>query len=460
MATGNALPIPIGVMSRDRGTSIPRHLRLALETVLDCDLSTVRLRVEPRLTRIGAYACAQGEDVALAPAVYTLAPPARVAVLGHELAHVLQQRAGRVQSGADGPLVTDPRLEREAQRAGAHCAARLFPGSTEDPGLPLALRSAATATDAQALAPPIQFLRTSVQSFNDFVGAAWQYLGMPMAQQLSDVQNLRGLYAGAANYNLQYPPKASLYGVPLYRAMTTYIQSTHAHQIRLQTGNNWPDLTNDVATFAAYYTACANRQSLPLNVQAEKVPLRYLHVYPALPANGDWRIGLNVKPHSMAAAMTALAPLLDQFPDIDHMKFLGPGSASKADSVIVYLRRDEGRYPGLRDAIIRAVADLDLELRVGAMWNEIQEGVGEGGEPPAGSFTTYRCVVVYLAYGEYQKSVREPSFCGFRKFLDARMRLFGLDVNAPHRQGPLPRQDPAFANWWNAFNILHGAWQA
>jgi hypothetical protein len=238
MATGNALPIPIGARSGDRGTSIRRHLRLALETVLDCDLSTVRLRVEPRLTRIGAYACAQGEDVALAPAVCALAPPVRVAILGHEPAHVLQQRAGRVQSSADGPLVTDPRLEREAQRAGAHCAACVFPGSIDDPGLPLSLRLAAPATRAaQTCAPPIQFLRTSVQSFGDFVLATWQLLRMPAADFDSHVTNLRDLYRLAANYNPQYPPKARLSGPPLYRAMTDYIQSTGGHQIRLQEGN-------------------------------------------------------------------------------------------------------------------------------------------------------------------------------------------------------------------------------
>jgi hypothetical protein len=214
-----------------------------------------------------------------------------------------------------------------------------------------------------------------------------------------------------------------------------------------------------VATFAAYYTARANGPFPPRNELAEAVPPRYLHVYPARRADRDWRIGINMKPHSMAAATRALVPLLDRFPGIDHMKFLGPGGDSKADSVIVYLQRDVGRYPRLRNAIMDAVAYLDLEPRVGAMWDEIADGVGEAAEPPAGSFTSYRCVVVYLAHWEYQNSGGAPDFDAFRQFLGTYMRLFGLDANAPHLQGPLLREERVFASWWDSFNMLHDAWQ-
>ena len=304
-------------------------------------------------------------------------------------------------------------------------------------------------------------MRTSVQSFNDFILAAWANLRWPAAQRLSHVQNLRTLYAIAANYNPDnVPPKSSLFGMPRYRSMAAYIQSTQIgaqHQIRMQDGAAWPNLTASVAPFANYYTAVANQQSPPLNPQAEKLALRYLHVYPAQQAQANWRIGLNVKPADMAAAMTALVPLLNNSPDIDHMKFLSPGVDSKADAVIVYLRHTGG-YPQLRDAVVNAVTGLTLEPRVGAMWEEIDDGIGEAAEPPAGSFTTYRCVVVYLAYLEMALN-GAPSYGDFVPYLARVMALFGLDPARPHLQGPLQQANPVFASWWRSFTILHSAWQ-
>ena len=59
MATGNTSHIPIS-LSRC-GSPIPRHLRQALERLLDSDLSTVRLHIDPRLARIGAHASPKGK---------------------------------------------------------------------------------------------------------------------------------------------------------------------------------------------------------------------------------------------------------------------------------------------------------------------------------------------------------------------------------------------------------------
>lgn len=440
------------------GVPLPGTLRDALEALVDCDLSGIRLRRDPALPALGAVACAQGETIRLSRLAPDPATPAGVAVLGHEIAHVLQQRCGRVGPGSAG----DVALEREADRIGRHCAARLFPGSMADPGLP--------AMDAAARAPrrwargdaPIQFLRTSSESFRDFRTAAWQTLRMPAAQVLSRALNLNVLYGLAANYMppvaAAIPPKEGLYGQPRYRAMTLYVEATQnpgPHQVRMQEGA-WPDITDDIDDFAAYYTAVADHQQPPLNPRADRLALRYMHVYPAAPANATWRLGINVKPRDMATATAALAPLLDQYPSIDHMKFLGPGAASKADSVIVYLRRDDS-YNALRQAVLDAVADLPLEPRVGAMWNEIAPGIGEAGEPPAASFTEYRCVVLYLAFLEYLRA-GGTSFEGFERYLRAVMALFGLDFDRPHIQGPRQTDNPAYPSWWNGFVALYRDW--
>lgn len=301
-------------------------------------------------------------------------------------------------------------------------------------------------------------MRTSAQSFDDFVVAAWANLRMPAAQAMSHVQNLRALYSIAVNYNPDnVSPKTALFGESRYASMEAYVRRTQTrepHLIRMQDGDAWRDVTASVDTFAAYYTARANGQSPPLDPQAEKLALRYLHVYPFSQAVANWQIGLNVTPPDMAVAMSALVPLLNEFPDIDHMKFLGPGADSKADAVIVYLQRTSS-YAELRRTIINAAVVLNVQSRVGAMVEAIGPGISEAAEPPAGSFTTYRCLVVYLAYFFYQGA---PMYHDFRRYLDRVMALFGLDPAHPHLQGPLRRAHPAFSSWWQAFTRLHAAW--
>ena len=150
---------PDGSRRSWRGQAIPIRLRRRLEALLDCDLSRVRLHTEPSLARLGALACACGEHIHLSPGAPRLDTPAGVAMLAHELAHVLQQRAGRVRIADGTPVVADGDLEAEADRAAAHCAARLFPGSLADPGLPPALRRAPAGGAAAGTAQrPIQFM--------------------------------------------------------------------------------------------------------------------------------------------------------------------------------------------------------------------------------------------------------------------------------------------------------------
>ena len=140
------------------GKTIPALLRRRLERLLRCDLSDVRLHDEPGLAGLGALACACGEDIHLSPTAPRLDTPAGVAMLGHEIAHVLQQRAGRVRAAAGTPVVADGDLEAEADRAAAYCVARLFPGALADPGLPPTLRRAARRAPPPETAPrAIQF---------------------------------------------------------------------------------------------------------------------------------------------------------------------------------------------------------------------------------------------------------------------------------------------------------------
>lgn len=140
-----------------RGAAIPRFLRRRLEGLLGCDLSDVRLYTEPSLERLGALACVCGDHIHISPTAPRLDTPAGIAMLGHEIAHVLQQRAGRVRIAGE-PVVADSDLELEADCVAAHCAARLFPGSLPDPGLPSTLRRPPHAGNSRdSSRRPIQF---------------------------------------------------------------------------------------------------------------------------------------------------------------------------------------------------------------------------------------------------------------------------------------------------------------
>lgn len=85
------------------GESLPNRLRDQLSNCVGEDLSTVRIHADvhaARFTRqLGVSAFAMGEHLYFAPGAYRPHTPAGLRLLGHELAHVIQQRGG--VAGAD-----------------------------------------------------------------------------------------------------------------------------------------------------------------------------------------------------------------------------------------------------------------------------------------------------------------------------------------------------------------------
>jgi Domain of unknown function (DUF4157) len=90
--------------------------RARLERAFGTDLSSVTVARRPEAASIGALAYTQGEHIGVAPS-QQLNTAAGKELLAHEVAHVLQQRQGRVRPharlGGVGVSV-DPRLEAEA----------------------------------------------------------------------------------------------------------------------------------------------------------------------------------------------------------------------------------------------------------------------------------------------------------------------------------------------------------
>jgi ribosomal protein S18 acetylase RimI-like enzyme len=107
------------------GRLLPDSVRGKMEAALGADFSAVRVHVGPQADRIGAIAFTIGSEIYFAPGRYQPDTPHGQQLLGHELAHVVQQRAGRVRNllGSGLAVVQDHALEAEADRLGRQAAA-------------------------------------------------------------------------------------------------------------------------------------------------------------------------------------------------------------------------------------------------------------------------------------------------------------------------------------------------
>jgi hypothetical protein len=95
-----------------------------MEAAFRADFSAVRIHEGPQAGRIGAIAFTAGSHIYFAPGRFQPHSSAGQQLLGHELAHVLQQRSGRVTNPFTNgvAVVQNPALEAEAERLG-HIAA-------------------------------------------------------------------------------------------------------------------------------------------------------------------------------------------------------------------------------------------------------------------------------------------------------------------------------------------------
>lgn len=133
---GRSSPMPgegVGAAAgSDRG-GLPGPLRGRMERAFGASFSDVTVRTNSsRAGSRGALALTQGSAIDFAPGQFRPDSPAGQALIGHELTHVLQQRAGRVSraqsKAARSPLEQrldidhDEACEREADELGARAA--------------------------------------------------------------------------------------------------------------------------------------------------------------------------------------------------------------------------------------------------------------------------------------------------------------------------------------------------
>lgn len=106
------------------GRRLPVALQQKMEQYFGADFSDVRVHIGPQAQQIGALAFTMGPNIYFAPGQYDPQSTHGQRLIGHELAHVVQQRSGRVHNpfGSDVAVVQEPHLEQEADRMGMQAA--------------------------------------------------------------------------------------------------------------------------------------------------------------------------------------------------------------------------------------------------------------------------------------------------------------------------------------------------
>jgi hypothetical protein len=109
---------------RDAGAPLPEPVREKMEGAFGTEFGDVRVHEGEQAPSVGAIAYTSGSHVHFAPGRYDPDRPSGQELLGHELAHVVQQRAGRVAvpQGYGAPVNAEHGLEAEADAAGARAA--------------------------------------------------------------------------------------------------------------------------------------------------------------------------------------------------------------------------------------------------------------------------------------------------------------------------------------------------
>lgn len=105
------------------GSPMEPALQESMSQSFGTDFSNVRVHEDSSPSQIGAIAYTSGSDIHFSPGTYNPGSTSGRELIGHELAHVVQQSAGRVSvQGKDSQINTDPSLEAEADAAGVRAA--------------------------------------------------------------------------------------------------------------------------------------------------------------------------------------------------------------------------------------------------------------------------------------------------------------------------------------------------
>lgn len=151
---GEAFQLPANLSNfGGGGQPLPGAVRQKMESFFGTSFADVRVHVGPQASSIGALAFTQGSNLYFAQGQYNPNTPQGQQILGHELTHVVQQRAGRVRNPfASGvAVVQDRAMEAEADQMGLRAASHKMP---VQPKLKRSLQETKAISVAQRQAAP------------------------------------------------------------------------------------------------------------------------------------------------------------------------------------------------------------------------------------------------------------------------------------------------------------------
>jgi hypothetical protein len=126
VGNGEAFQLPASLenLGAAGGQPLPDPLRRKMESFFNTSFADVRVHIGPQASSIGALAFTHGSNLHFAPGYYNPMTSQGQQLLGHELTHVVQQRAGRVKNpfGRGVAVVHDRTMEAEAERMGRRAA--------------------------------------------------------------------------------------------------------------------------------------------------------------------------------------------------------------------------------------------------------------------------------------------------------------------------------------------------
>jgi hypothetical protein len=180
------------------GEPLPEEVQSKMERAFNADFSTVRIHEDERASQVGAQAFAQGENLHFAPKQYDPFSQQGQELLGHELAHVVQQREGRASTAMQGKgaIVADPALEAEADEMGARAARGERTGASA--GGPASTASGDAAIQRKGPEPDVTAAFNIVHDTQPFpllggkVSAKWKVKGSASAKRAGNLSTKHG----------------------------------------------------------------------------------------------------------------------------------------------------------------------------------------------------------------------------------------------------------------------------
>lgn len=127
LPNGTAVQLPphLAKLSGAPGQPFPQVVQRKMEAFFQTSFADVRVHVGPQAQAIGALAFTHGSNLYFAPGQYNPDTAQGRQLIGRELTHVVQQRAGRVRNpfGSGIAVVHERAMEAEAERRGMGAAA-------------------------------------------------------------------------------------------------------------------------------------------------------------------------------------------------------------------------------------------------------------------------------------------------------------------------------------------------